>query len=182
MLAPQRHVKRKIREPGLVAGSKGEEIGMGESTRAVKTFKGGTENALSLCKRATAIRPQQRCITPSSAGQIIQINQERVPRMRREALIRRAVAMGRINGERLPDGHAGRDQKINEPVGRRSQVPVMETPRKRCDMEENPRASAVENAVRLRHVRRSPQEVLRPGPRPPSQLPGAAGWPVGLSL
>lgn len=60
--------------------------------------------------------------------------------------------MRRIDRKGLPDRHAGRDQVLHKTVGRRPKISVMKPPRKRRNVKEKSRTTAVENAVRVRHV------------------------------
>ena len=77
-----------------------------EPPRCLEAGIGGIEGPSALIQRTPAIGLYEGFRQPAARHQIVKTDEERITGMRREALIRGAIAMGRIDGKRLPDGQA----------------------------------------------------------------------------
>ena len=104
-------------------------------------------------QRAFTIRSDACGIEPATLGEVFKIDQQRVAGMRRKALVGEPIAMGRVDRQRLPDGDASTDQKIDEPEGICPEIAVVESSGEGRQMQENTRTPTIQNAIRLLHDR-----------------------------
>ena len=90
------------------------------------------------CTRKAGMNITARLVQPAALNQVMQANQFGIAGMHRQALVRRAVGMGRTERQSLPDSETTGGKEIDKAQRLPAKLPVPGLPGQRCRVQQYP--------------------------------------------